>query len=302
VRAKSSTSGSIVHTEAWRTLGHNLEAVSHMLAWQHREAIALRATAKRMAAKTIPDLTTKSGRAKLMHSAKRFRKTLDAGIKRSDTARLWSVVILVTCVEAYLQDVLSIAASVDPKLMRDSEQHALYADVIRSASLEELENEMRARQARGWLSDGGPARWISRLGAMGARNYSNDLGARLERIWGIRHVVVHAAGIATADFVKRHPGVAAARGDRLRVTNRDEQAFLGAVGDFVEPTEAFFLARYPAIAKVNSLKGTPGDPLSGMVSAVLKPPPHNHTASAAFPALRVAWRCLSGLRCAGLGA
>src|SRR5207247_11316116 len=123
------------------------------------------------------------------------------------TASLWQVVMLVTCVEAYLQDVLSAAARADPDLMSKSQQLAPYADIIAATSLDELANELRARWARGWLADGGPTRWISRFERMGARGYPDDLAARLERIWGIRHVVVHSAGVATPDSVQRHPGV-----------------------------------------------------------------------------------------------
>jgi hypothetical protein len=153
----------------------------------------------------------------------------------------------VTCVEAYLQDLLSVAASVDPELMSESQQLAPYADVIAATSLTELANELRARWARGWLSDGGPTRWISRLERMGARGYPVDLVPRLELISGIRHAAVHAAGVATVDFVKRHPGVVTAAGDRLRVKSKDYAAFFDAIKGFVEPTERFFLARYPSL-------------------------------------------------------
>jgi hypothetical protein len=131
--------------------------------------------------------------------------------------------------------------------MSKSEQRAPYADVITAASLEALANDLRARWARGWLSDGGPSRWISRLGKMGARGYPDDLGSRLERFWGIRHVVVHAAGVATADFVKRHPGVVGVAGNRVRVNSHDFLRFVLAVRDFIEPTDGFFLARYPSM-------------------------------------------------------
>jgi len=64
----------------------------------------------------------------------------------------------------------------------------------------------------------------------------------------IRHVVVHAAGIATADFVKRHPGIVAKAGDPVRVNHRDVNKFVQAIRDFIVPTEEFFLARYPSLA------------------------------------------------------
>jgi hypothetical protein len=206
------------------------------------------------------DLTAKGKAAKLVRSADRYAKTLQGRIERFGTIKLWQVVTLVTCVEAYLQDLLSAAASVDPELMSRSQQLAPYADVIAATSLEQLANELRARWARGWLNDGGPTRWISRFERMGARGYPDDLAACLERIWGIRHVVVHAAGIATPEFVKRHPGIVAAAGDRLLPKNVDFKAFLEAVKGLVEPTEQFFLARYPSLIAVTSAGPAKNEP------------------------------------------
>lgn len=237
------------HTRALLAFGQNLDSLKHMEALFHREAVLMRAHASRFRSslgKGI-DLGTKAARAKVARSLKRFIKTLETRTKRFETITRWQVVMLVTCVEAYLQDVLTAAASVDPELMSKSEQRAPYPDVIAATSLEALANDLRARWARGWLSDGGPSRWIERLGKMGARGYPNDLGPRLERFWGIRHVVVHAAGVATADFVKRHPGVVKAVGNRVRVNHHDFLKFVQAVGDFVEPTDEFFLARYPSM-------------------------------------------------------
>jgi hypothetical protein len=220
-----------------------------MLKLSHHEVILMSAQATRVVtfAKEGIDLATKPGQAKLVRSLNRFSKTLKVRIDRFQTITLWQVVMLVTCVEAYLQDVLTAAASVDPEPMSKSEQRAPYADVIAATSLEALANDLRARWARGRLTDGGPSRWISRLGKMGARGYPDDLGPRLERFWGIRHVVVHAAGVATADFVKRHPGVVGATGNRVRVNHRDLTKFVDAVYDFINPTDAFFLARYPSM-------------------------------------------------------
>ena len=67
------------------------------------------------------------------------------------TTRQWQVVVLVTCVEAYLQDVLSAAARLDPTLMAKSDQQAPYADILAATTLEDITNELRARWARGWL-------------------------------------------------------------------------------------------------------------------------------------------------------
>jgi hypothetical protein len=82
---------------------------------------------------------------------------------------------------------------------------------------------------------------------MGARGYPSNLGRRLELFWGIRHLAVHTAGIATAEFVARHPGVVKAAGDRVKVNNNYFKSFNDAVSEFVKSTEKYILARYPAM-------------------------------------------------------
>ena len=241
------TTVSIAHTKAWMALERNLKSVSHMGALSLREIALLKTAAARMSKTHIGDLSKGTERAKLVRSLKRFNTTIQLRRERCETATLWQVVMLVTCVEAYLQDLLAAAASVDPEFMRESKQVAPYADVLSATSLDDLANDLRRRWARGWLSDGGPTHWFSRLKKMGAKSFPIGLGPRLELIWGIRHVAVHTAGVATVDFLKRHPGAARAVGDRVQVSYRQLGAFVEAAWDFLEPTEGFFLARCPSL-------------------------------------------------------
>jgi hypothetical protein len=228
-------------------LERNLDSISHMVTLGAREIALVKTAAIRRNKTPIGDLTKGTERAKLVRSLRHFNATLHLRLERYGTTTLWQVVMLVTCIEAYLQDLLAAAASVDPKFMSKSQQVAPYADVVSATSLDELANELRRRWARGWLSDGGPTHWISSLHKMGAKDYPVGLAPRLELIWGIRHVTVHTAGVATADFLKRHPGAAGAVGDRVRVSSRQVEAFLEAARDFLEPTERFFLARCPSL-------------------------------------------------------
>lgn len=247
------------------SLEANLDSIMHMQEVRNREVVASKAQAVRLKLSMIkeielakkhlaerPQVHVKLMLEKLSRSLNRFQKNLETRTERLQTITLWQVVMLVTCVEAYLQDVLTTAASVDPELMNKSEQCAQYADIIGATSLDALANELRARWARGWLSDGGPTRWIARLGKMGARGYPKDLARRLEPIWGIRHVVVHAAGVATPDFVKRHPGMVKAAGNRVRVSDHDSVKFVKAIQEFLDPTDGFFLARYPSMLAVRT--------------------------------------------------
>ena len=262
----ATTSASRPHTKAWAAFEQNLDSIAHMFALRRRELASIETATTRFATSVtrmtsevtrlktlvgnspdLPLLPLVTVVAKLLRSAERYKRTRQTGRERLATATLWQVVMLVTCVEAYLQDLLAIAASADPRLMVESQQLAPYADVISATSLDELASELRARWARGWLSDGGPTRWISRIKRMGARGYPDGLAPRLELIWGIRHVVVHAAGIATADFVKRHPGVVAAAGNRVRVGTGEFGEFIDSVYGFLEPTERFFVRRYPSL-------------------------------------------------------
>jgi hypothetical protein len=253
------------HTKAWTAFEQNLDSISHMLALRQREMAFIKTASTRFATsvtrvtteatrlKTLLDkspdlqiLSLKEAVEKLKLSSERYKRTRQKGRERLGTATLWQVVILVTCVEAYLQDLLAIAASADPKLMADSQRVVTCAEVISATSLDGLASGMCAQWARGWLRKGGPSSWISRLEKMGARGYSADLAPRLERIWDIRHVVVHAAGVATADFIKRNPGVAVA-GGRVQVENRDFGAFIESAKDFMEPTERYFVRRCPSL-------------------------------------------------------
>jgi hypothetical protein len=235
------------HTKAWMTLDQNLKNVTHMVALGGREIAALHTAAKRHS-KTLPgDLTKAKERAKLVRSMKRFTATLQLRVDRFGTATLWQVVMLVTCIEAYLQDLLVDAAAVDAAFMNRSEQVTSYADVVAATSLDELANEMRRRWARGWLSNSGPVQWIPRLQKMGAQDYPVGLAPRLDLVWGIRHITVHTAGVATTDFLKRHPGAAKAVGDRVKVSLQQFSAFVVAAREFLEATDRFFLARCPSL-------------------------------------------------------
>lgn len=117
----------------------------------------------------------------------------------------WMPVMIVTTVEAYLIDVLAYAASIDPTLMQNSTQSASYAELTTASSLEEVMAELRYRWARNFLENGGPRSWVERLTKMGARTYSPKTAQEMETLWGIRHLIVHSAGVATTDFTRRHP-------------------------------------------------------------------------------------------------
>lgn len=175
------------------------------------------------------------------------RDALERDLKRLVTSvyllNEWYVVMQVTFAEAYLQDVLVHWASEDPSAMRDSDQKATYAQVTTAESLDSVASEMRRRWARNFIDDGGPRKWLRKLRCMGARGYTDDLVDVLEEAWGVRHVVVHNAGIATTDFVTRHESFGVKVGESVVVHKDKILDYVEQIGEFVKATDAFFEAR-----------------------------------------------------------
>ena len=146
---------------------------------------------------------------------------------------LWYVVMLVTFVEAFLHDVLTECAEIDPRLMAQSEQQVNYSEVQRLGSMEAVVQELRSRWARNFIDDGGPARWIDRLARMGVSGFPKDLGVRLEEAWGVRHIVVHRAGVANSEFAERHPIVGVLAGQQVTLPLYVVFEYADAIGQFV---------------------------------------------------------------------
>jgi hypothetical protein len=149
----------------------------------------------------------------------------------------WHVVASVTFLETFLQDVLSECAHADSSLLEASGQQVSYREVVTASSIEMLEAEMRSKWARGVVDDGGPTRWIKRLAGMGVVGIPDGIAQRLEEALGVRHVVVHRAGIATPDFVRRHPGFGAVVGQPLMLRAGQSRRYLAAIRAMVAPVD-----------------------------------------------------------------
>jgi hypothetical protein len=164
------------------------------------------------------------------------------------TAREWIPVLLVTTVEAYLKDLLIYAAKIDAAIMESSRLTVPYAEVVRARSFEELKEELKekfpARWARNFVDEGGPDSWIEKLTKMGARGYRPETAKQMETLWGVRHLIVHSRGIATPDFISRHPEIGAKIGERILIRSGQLTAWTTVVYDFVDVTDFYFVQRY----------------------------------------------------------
>jgi len=160
------------------------------------------------------------------------------------TVREWIPVLLVTTVEAYLKDVLIYQAKVDPAIMESTGQTASYGEVVRARSIGELTEELQSRWARKFVDDGGPDRWIKRLTKMGARGYRPETANEMETLWGVRHLIVHSRGVATPDFVRRHPEIGGKVGESILIRSAQLFAWMPVVSHFVDVTDFYFVQRY----------------------------------------------------------
>jgi hypothetical protein len=152
-------------------------------------------------------------------------------------------VLFVTIVEAYLKDVLIYAAGIDASLMDRTGQTLTYPEALNAKSLEEVLIEFRSKRARSFVDNGGPTTWIESLEAMGARGYRRETVSQMETLWDVRHLIVHCAGVANADFVRRHPELNAQVGKRFIVNGARIKQWGDAMYDFVDITDQYFVRR-----------------------------------------------------------
>ena len=71
-----------------------------------------------------------------------------------------------------------------------------------------------------------------------------DTAKEMEILWGLRHVIVHSAGIATPEFVRRHPEFGASSGKNVVVRLDQISEWIKVIYDFVDVTDSYFAQRY----------------------------------------------------------
>jgi hypothetical protein len=202
-------------------------------------------------ASEIKSLSSASGRraeplteaASTVELARSGLASVECLLESFQTILDWTPVLTVTAVETYLGDVLAYAAGVCPELMEKSDQSASYNEVLQASSVQQLAGDLRARWARKFVNDGGPRTWVDRLSRMGARSIPSDVVEMLETLWGVRHLMVHSAGVVTSDFAARHPELKVKVGETLRTRIPYVKSWVSAAFGFVEGTDQYFVQR-----------------------------------------------------------
>ena len=173
---------------------------------------------------------------------------MKAALRVTNFNNLLQLVLVVTIIETYLQDVLAECAAKRPSLMKGNQPSfpkvLAFDDVSEIDTVEDVRLEFCTRWSRGFISDGGPQRWIDRLARLGGKDLLDLDGQTLEELWGVRHVVVHAAGIVTRDFARRHSRLGVGIGSRIEVPGPQFSTYTSAALDFVAAVEKFVTAAF----------------------------------------------------------
>ena len=158
----------------------------------------------------------------------------------------WYIVMMVTITEAYFRDALEEAAKHDESFMEKSQQVLEYRDVLKANTIESVRFRMRDAWAKKLVESGGPSKWIEKLVRWGARDFALNAAEVLERMWGIRHVVVHRARKADENFATRHPTIELDYQGRVEISPDDVRDYTLAAIEFVKVTNRYLEDRCSA--------------------------------------------------------
>ena len=178
----------------------------------------------------------------LEREASKFTTGVETYIQLQQMICEWSGVMLVTFIEAYLEEGLMLIATKNPKLVKEAEP-LNYETLFEADSIEGLKNELRRRWANKTVK-GGPENWFKRLEGMGSEGYSGDCRFRLQHLWDTRNLIVHAQAKVSPAYLKKYQHkIGLKAGDRIRVNGNTVVWWNQGMKDFFEPTDRFF-ARY----------------------------------------------------------
>jgi hypothetical protein len=140
-------------------------------------------------------------------------------------------VMLVSFLEAYLEDGLVEIASKNPKVIKTPviEPNRL----LEIESIDQLRTEIRLNWAQGSLRPGGPVTWGKQLRALGAPELKQTTLNNMQHLWDTRNLIIHSRSIASNAYAKTYKTLGFAAGNEVTVTHRLFQEWLGGSKEFI---------------------------------------------------------------------
>ncbi len=151
----------------------------------------------------------------------------------------WMSVMLVSFVEAYLEDGLIGIAVKNPEVVRKVEIRTERCFEI--DNIEELRGEVRSTWAQDALRPGGPMTWRKKLRELGAPRFDDKKLLKIQHLWDTRNLIVHSRCIANSAYAKKYTHFGAKPGVEVKVNLHTFRAWLQPVADFVKWSDGFFL-------------------------------------------------------------
>jgi len=146
-------------------------------------------------------------------------------------ASRWITVMLVSFLEAYLEEGLAIIAARNPSLD--------IGRVFEIESIDELRNEIRLNWAQTELK-GGPKKWVRKLCNFGAPPFDDENVKKMQHMWDTRNIIVHSNCLATAAYAREYFTLGIGVGRPMTVNMHMLEYWLKSLGPFIKWSDSFF--------------------------------------------------------------
>lgn len=153
----------------------------------------------------------------------------------------WMSVMLVTFLEAYLEEGIINMAECDPRLVRNAPQ-VPPSRIMEIETLDELRAETRRNWAQDVLRPNGPQTWVQFFQKMGLSTLERAVRNDLQHLWDTRNLIVHGRGIISVAYATKYQSKGYRAGTKLPVLDDLFIKWLSAVENFVNWVEPFFVS------------------------------------------------------------
>lgn len=144
----------------------------------------------------------------------------------------WMSVMLVSFLEAFMEDGLIEVAARNPKMIKSREVQGSL--VFETESLDALRGYIRRQWAHDAIRPDGPKTWCRVLRDFGAPPINQATVSSLQHLWDTRNLIVHSRSIADAAYAKKYERLGVVNGSQVKVNIATFGAWLNPVKEFVE--------------------------------------------------------------------
>jgi hypothetical protein len=161
-------------------------------------------------------------------------------------AARWVVVMLISFLEGFMEDILVEIALKNPKIVKGDEVPV--RAIVTANSLEELKRDVRRNWAHDALRPNGPEKWRRTLSDLGAPTIDQKAIAETQYLWDTRNLIVHSRCIADKTYAIKYANRGAKFGVEVNVNMHFLKTTLPYLRVLVEWADTF-LTKYPVKTK-----------------------------------------------------